>query len=97
MIYIKVIWHHQFPSEPTVLYSELDDQRFELRKVELFSDGRAGFASSTRSSSAPLCRLGVEPVPSNDEINKDEQFDVFLIDEREFERAWELAQSTLTE
>jgi hypothetical protein len=35
---------------PVVLYSELDDNRFEVRKVEVFRDGRLGYADAVRSS-----------------------------------------------
>jgi hypothetical protein len=34
MKYLKVKWIHPFPSEPIVLMSELDDERYEIRKVE---------------------------------------------------------------
>jgi hypothetical protein len=33
-----------------ILRSELDDERYEVRKVEIFSDGRMGFASEREAS-----------------------------------------------
>ncbi len=44
MKYIKVKWLHSHPDEPVLLYSELDKDRWETRKVEVFADGRIGFA-----------------------------------------------------
>jgi hypothetical protein len=44
MIYIKVKWSHSFPDEPILLYSELDRERCEIRKVEAFPGGRMGYA-----------------------------------------------------
>lgn len=46
MEYIKVRWIHDHEDEPILLYSELDHDRFELRKVEVYEDGSAGWASS---------------------------------------------------
>ena len=44
MRYISVEWLHKFENEPVRLLSELDDEGFEIRKVEIFSDGSMGFA-----------------------------------------------------
>lgn len=43
MKYIKVIWMHSFDDEPTELYSEIDDERYETRKVEFFYLGISYF------------------------------------------------------
>jgi hypothetical protein len=34
MSYLKVKWNRSFPDEPMLLYSELDRERWEVRKVE---------------------------------------------------------------
>jgi len=54
MTYFKCKWNHTFPDEPIMLHSELDDQRWERRKVETFRDGRMGYADLliTRSGGA---------------------------------------------
>src|SRR3984957_10771973 len=36
MSYLKVKWNPSFPDEPMLLYSELDRERWEVRKVEFF-------------------------------------------------------------
>ncbi|WP_421996326.1 DUF6881 domain-containing protein [Reyranella sp.] len=43
MKYIKVRWRHCLPNEPVTLYSEIDEDRWERRKVYVFADGSFGF------------------------------------------------------
>ena len=39
MKYVKVEWNHDLPGEPIVIFSEVNDQGWEIRKIELFGDG----------------------------------------------------------
>lgn len=43
---ISVQWLHSNPNYPIELLSELDNERNEVRKVEIFADGRMQFANS---------------------------------------------------
>jgi hypothetical protein len=86
MRYIVVKWKQQNPSEPTLLYSELDDAGWEIRKVEVFADGRIGFAD--RGATSGGTRLSIEPLPSLDEIARDPQFEPREITALEFEDLW---------
>jgi hypothetical protein len=86
MKYIKVRWIHNFPDEPTVIYSELNNARFEVRKVEIFSDGRKGYASLVENFGST--KLGIEPVPTIEEISEDVQFQPKEITKEEFEKVW---------
>lgn len=86
MKYILVKWMHHFDNEPVLLYSELDDSRFETRKIEVFPDGKKGYASETEEFGST--RLGTEPVPSVSEIAKDPEFDPKEITQDEFEKVW---------
>lgn len=86
MTYIRVKWIHSNPSYPVLMYSELDESRWEIRKVERFEDGRVGFASATENSGGT--RLGLEPVPTLEEINADKQFEALEVPSSEFERVW---------
>ena len=90
MKYIRVRWTHTFPDEPVWLYSELDEKRQEVRKVELYADGRVDVASGTRSTGTT--ELSEVSIPSLDEINSDSQFAAVEIDRDEFERAWSNAR-----
>lgn len=86
MSYIKVKWIHSCPNDPILLFSELDAERFEKRKIELMADGQCGFASATESSG--LTRLGEEPIPTLGEIASDPQFEPVEITKEEFEAVW---------
>ena len=44
MNYIRVRWLHENPEAPVLVVSELDDHRWERRKVEVFADGSKGYA-----------------------------------------------------
>jgi hypothetical protein len=86
MNYIKIKWIHSHPDDPVLLYSELDSERWEKRKVEVFQDGHCGYASLTESCGPT--RLGEEPIPPLDEIASDAQFDPVEITREEFEAIW---------
>jgi hypothetical protein len=86
MTYVKVEWIHLRDDEPVLLYSELDESRWENRKIEVFADGRCGYASQTESIGST--RLGEEPIPPMAEIAADPQFRPSEITEPEFEEVW---------
>ena len=89
MTYIRVHWLHDSPTDPVWLYSELDPQRREVRKVELFPNGTYGYASRTERKGST--DLGLELIPTIDEIARDDQFKPEEITKEEFEDAWEKA------
>lgn len=93
MKYIKVKWIHQLPDEPVLLYSELDKDFWEKRKVEVFPDGSAFFASEEESHGDT--GLSIEPLPSLEEIGSDPQFEPEEISAPEFEKVWEAARGNL--
>ena len=86
LIYIDVIWHHDDPAYPVRLVSELDENRWEQRKLEFYRDGRVGAASEvgTRLDTA----LGLVPVPSIDEINQDREFTARQMEPSTFRVLW---------
>jgi hypothetical protein len=89
MKYMKVSWRHTHPDEPTLLYSELDDARWETRKVEIFRNGNIGYASSTASSGSS--ELGIVPIPPISIIASDPEFEPTEITKEEFEEVWRRA------
>lgn len=91
MMYIKVRWIHTSPDEPVMLYSELSPELWEARKVEVYADGHADFADSEERSGST--KLGIEPLPSLEEIAADPQFEPTLISAEEFELAWKQAKA----
>ena len=84
--YIKVDWNHDFQDEPVLLLSELDSDRWETRKVEVFRDGRVGYASKEEEFGGTI--LGEKRTPSLFEIASDPQFEPVEITQEEFETAW---------
>lgn len=92
MNYLKVQWKHASPNDPILLYSELDDARWEVRKVEVFPDGRMGYAGS--NSAFGGTRLGKVPVPSLAEIAADPEFAPAVISRAEFEAIWDNATAS---
>ena len=86
MSYIRVQWLHAHPDEPVWLISELDDDRWETRKVEIFADGSKGYASKEEEVGGTF--LGLAPVPPLREIAADPQFRPEEITKEEFEGIW---------
>lgn len=91
MRYLHVKWLHDILDEPVDLYSELDEDSREVRKVEVFADGRTGFARMREFNGAT--RLGREPLPNLEEIAEDAEFEPEEITGAEFERLWDSARS----
>ena len=91
MKYVKVRWIHTSPDEPVMLYSELNEELWELRKVEVYADGRADFAD--REGRSGSTKLGIEPLPPLEEIAADPEFEPVVISAEEFEAAWESAKA----
>ena len=84
--YLRVRWLHDHAAEPVLLLSELDDDRWEVRKIEVFRDGTQGYASASEGDGRSL--LGKLPVPSLEEIGADPEFEPVSINASEFEAAW---------
>ena len=84
--YLYVEWKHAHPDEPTRLYSELDGERYEVRKVELYADGRRDFADANEEFGGT--RLGELPVPPLSELATDPEFEPKEISAEEFQRQW---------
>jgi hypothetical protein len=89
MTYIKVAWTHNFETEPVEIWSELDQNRMELRKVERFRNGTLTFAGPTGTLGET--QLGESSLPSLDIISQDTQFAPAIITQDEFEQMWRIA------
>lgn len=87
--YLYSKWKSSPADSPVEFYSELDQDRWETRKVEVFHDGRLGYASATESAMDTL--LSIVPIPSLAEIESQVEFDVRQIGVEEFEAAWKRA------
>jgi hypothetical protein len=87
--YQRVTWHHNFGSEPTEIYSEIDDAGVETRKVEAYRDGRRDYADKLRATGTTV--LSETDMPSLKDIAAQAEFTAQLIDKAEFEDIWHLA------
>jgi hypothetical protein len=86
MQYLKVRWQHADPAYPVLYYSELDDGRWEKRKVEFFPDGRIGYAESEGNSYAVTgTQLSLTTLPDLAEIVAEPQFQAEIVNRDEFE------------
>jgi len=85
--YIRVRWQHGHADEPVDLWSELDAARLETRKLEIFRDGRIGYASADEEYGGT--RLGEGAVPSIGDIASDTQFEPQEVSKAEFENLWD--------
>jgi len=86
MRYVDVFWRHSNPEDPVRLVSELDADGWELRKLEIFANGRAAYASGDVEEGDT--RLGEAPVPPLEQINATGEFEGREIDAAAFEALW---------
>jgi hypothetical protein len=66
-------------------YHELDDMRWEFRKVEIFRTGKVGYADTSTSKGTGL---SITRIPPLSEILSDPQFEPCEITKNEFEAIW---------
>lgn len=88
--YERLEWMHDREDQPRFIYSELDDERYETRKIEVYKDGQRVKVSEDH----PECGstgLAVLPIPSIEETNAitEEKFHVQEISAAEFEDLWD--------
>jgi len=91
--FIRVKWKHSslVLEDPITFYSEFDGERWEVRKVEVFADGRLGYANARGTFG--FTRLGEHPVPALAEMGRNPEFDPAEIAAAEFEAIWDKALS----
>lgn len=90
--YVRVRWDHEFSEEPVEVFSEFGDDHYEVRKVEVYRDGRLDWADASRDTGT--IGLGEVPFPDLEEINSQEEFHAENITAAEFEAAWARARRT---
>jgi hypothetical protein len=82
--YLRVHWNHRSAGYPVVLCSEIGEDRYEVRKVDEYADGRLDLAG--RGIETGNTALATERTPSLAEINLDRQFRATPMEPRDFER-----------
>ena len=81
-------WTHTSQDDPILIYSEINSDRLETRKVEYFVGGAVGLAS--RKFEKGRTKLGSEPTPAVAKINEDSQFEAEEISDDEFNSIWDV-------
>ena len=84
--YFYARWKDAPIGMPTEFYSELDSNRYEIRKIEIFRNRKVGVA--TTKEHRGTTELGTIPVPSIEEINLQDEFSAEEISQLDFEKAW---------
>jgi hypothetical protein len=87
MKYIRLKWNHTNPDEPVWIFSELDSDGKEVRKIECFRNGFCDVATATSSSgTASLVTL---PLPDLKALaRRDPEFEPVEITKDQFEEVW---------
>ena len=86
MKYIKVQWNNEFPEGPILIYSEIDNEQWEHRKIEVFRHERQGYADKTEEVGGSF--LGIEPWPDLTKLGTEPEFEISEISADEFEQLW---------
>ncbi|MBZ4014187.1 DUF6881 domain-containing protein [Streptomyces purpurogeneiscleroticus] len=89
MEYWKVRWFHEFPDEAIVFYSEIGDDGYEVRKVQLYRDGRRLKADCVYESGE--IGLSEAPVGRIEDVAAQSEFAAEIIELGEFKSAWDRA------
>jgi hypothetical protein len=87
IVYIVCDWKHDDPKYPIRIYSEVDEEGWETRKVQFFPDGRVGYADLERVDNGDT-GLSELPLPSIEEINANPRLEDKEITKEEFEEVW---------
>lgn len=85
--FIRVRWLHSSPDYPAELWSELNERREEIRKIEIWADGRVGYALENLEIGGT--RLGKDAIPLLDEIAANPEFDPEAISDLVFQQCWD--------
>lgn len=83
----KVEWRQDNKDYPCLIYAELNSERFELRKIEIYPDGKNYQVSSNVKVDGPT-KISVEAWPALQQIAKDEEFIISSITKQDFEVEW---------
>lgn len=85
--FIHVRWLHNLNTEPVELWSELNAQREEVRKLEIWQDGRIGYAVGKVEVGGS--RLSEGTVPYWNDIAHKPEFELQEISRFAFETCWD--------
>jgi hypothetical protein len=95
MKYIRLKWNHSNPDEPVWIFSELNAEGKEVRKIECFQNGFCDVANATVSSGTAA--LMTMPLPDLSLLaRRDPEFIPVEITQEQFEEVWTKRQFKAT-
>lgn len=71
---------------PRLIFSEIEDNGIELRKIEIYDDGMIGYAFD--KIEVGKTALADQIIPTVEEINKDDDIIASYLEREEFEKIW---------
>ena len=86
MKYIRVKWNHTNPDEPVWIFSEVEEDGKEVRKLECFKNGFCDFATPDANSGHTKLNTGL--LPDLSILARDPEFIPVEITAKEFEDVW---------
>jgi len=86
MSFIKTTWVYARPDRPVRLYSELDEDRWEVRKVNVYSDGHCAYADEHNEVGGVM--LSDQPFLPLSELSDTQELRTIEISSEEFEHIW---------
>ncbi len=86
MKYIRLKWNHTNPDEPVWIFSELDPEGREIRKIECFRNGFCDIATASGSSGSTA--LMSMPLPDLRVLARDPEFTPVEISKEQFDEVW---------
>ncbi|MGC7097261.1 DUF6881 domain-containing protein [Amycolatopsis lurida] len=85
-LYVRVKWKHDSDDDPVWYLSELDEDGYETRKIQIYRDGRSEWADGNHETdSVGLAEIAF---PGVDVVNAMPDFDAEEITAAEFGLAW---------
>lgn len=84
MDYWRTLWRHDDPDEPTEFLSEVGADLYEVRRVDIYRDGRLVFTDEIFSSGTT--ELSDQRMDRGEDLS--EEVDVLRISKNEFENIW---------
>lgn len=90
MEYYKIQWIHNFEDEPVLIFSEVGEDKYETRKVEIYKNGKIGYAFENLEFNG--AGLSEKPFPPLNELNGKDEYEEILTSEisiGEFEAIWQ--------
>ena len=90
--YILSDWRNDSPDDPSIMFVQIDSERYPERIIDVFRDGRAETTVCQSESGEAL--VDITETPTLQEINDQDEFTACYVGASVFEGVWQEATST---